>query len=322
MRKNPLKLNVTYTSLYDLLCEFIPFVKKFDQKLGFEKDYNEGIQGRLFPFGLDRSTLNNNINDSALMELKSQMWGGIQPLADAVKDGVDTFKFYKGPYQFKRDLLQPINGLGNIFKGLAILVFFIPCTIIVPICFLLREHDDSTKCLSDTFYGRVLQSAVIILLSWPVDAISSIVRGITQIAFTPLTYLVKIPLRMLITYYAKPEDLVIEKNKGIVRLLGAARTIIRGQKFKAEQALGIVQELNEKFLKAQSRGQKTSMENTQIEALRELACKTKPYNEENEELECELPVVQKEELMQIYGFFRPARNSEKSPHSTSASFVR
>ncbi len=99
----------------------------------------------------------------------------LQPLAYIGKDCIDTFKPFKSSYYIKRDLLQPIHGSINIYKG-----------------------------FTNIGTGIVdLKSSSIAI------GIAEILRGLTQIAITPLTWFLRFPCRGIITLltgFQKAED--------------------------------------------------------------------------------------------------------------------
>lgn len=133
--------------------------------------------------------------------------GAFQPLADMYKDFRDTFSAYKGLYQQQNDLKQPLRGLGNIFKSIGIiggtLIFFV--LNLIRLAFRFMNKDDSSE-------ERVNLART---GAWLIEGASTMIRGLTQVATTPLTYLIKIPLRILITKIKGEQK--IEENNGIHR---------------------------------------------------------------------------------------------------------
>ena len=66
-----------------------------------------------------------NIFDTPLSFVKagsqgrsSLFFGGFNPILAMKKDVVDTFKPYKSGFYLLRDVLQPVRGVANVFKGL------------------------------------------------------------------------------------------------------------------------------------------------------------------------------------------------------------
>ena len=63
-------------------------------------------------------------------------------------------------------------------------------------------------------------------LSWFIDGVLSVIRGATQLVTTPLTWLIKVPLRKGITsFIAEKDDLLIENRKGIRDILSTANLL-------------------------------------------------------------------------------------------------
>jgi hypothetical protein len=99
----------------------------------------------------------------------------LQPLAYMGKDYMDTFKPFKSSYYIKRDLLQPIHGLINIYNG----------------------------------FKNIGNGIVDLKGSSIALGIAEIFRGLTQIATTPLTWFLRLPCRGIITLFTgfqKAED--------------------------------------------------------------------------------------------------------------------
>lgn len=135
--------------------------------------------------------------------------GGFQPFLDAYKDLKNTFTAYKGKYQITSDLLQPIRGIFNLMISAlwvlcgVILITLSPLVLFYAIgrsIYNLLASENTVKDnqdLADFIIGYLL--AIIFI---PVYAVNNLLRAITQIAFTPLTWLIKMPLRGLITLFA------------------------------------------------------------------------------------------------------------------------
>lgn len=137
----------------------------------------------------------------------------------AVKDFSDSFKRYKGDYVRHRETLQPLNGLAHILiGGLGILA--------TPFMFIWESGKSIIKPTVDIVnpLGRFAFALVSILIKNSmlaalriVESCAAILRGLTQIAATPLTWFLKKPLRSLITAFRGEQK--IEENKGIRRLV-------------------------------------------------------------------------------------------------------
>tara|TARA_R110002126_G_scaffold273866_1_gene418653 strand:- start:195669 stop:196586 length:918 start_codon:yes stop_codon:yes gene_type:complete len=178
----------------------------------------------------------------------NQIPGGLEPVLGMIKDFVDTFKPYKSWHYVGRDIIQPLKGIGNIAKGLAniigsILLFF-SNTIRYALISGNYYHFKKNMFLN---FNRTT--------SWLLDGISSLVRGITQVIATPLTWLIKIPLRGLITAIEGVRTL--EEDPSIQRLVTEGKEAI--QDSKIAQIDCIRHELHRKFIKAMDNGRSTSI---------------------------------------------------------------
>ncbi len=129
---------------------------------------------------------------------------GFHTLTDMGKDFVNTFRPYKTWYHIAKEFLQPLRGIGNILRGVSILILAVVEGVML-----------TGALLGGTFIaliaGRPRRAAKIchhilsgpgrLLTSWFIDGVSSVVRGITQIVFTPIVPL-KILLRGVITFFS------------------------------------------------------------------------------------------------------------------------
>jgi hypothetical protein len=178
--------------------------------------------------------------------------GGFQPLIDIGKDVTDTYKPYKSSYHIKRDFLQPLRGVKNIVKGVINIIG-------APIYFVLQLFESLSSDYDRHRFGLIrFRSAL--TFSWVLEGVASIVRGITQIVATPLTWLVKMPFRGLVTaIYSAPK---IEESASIQRVATTGNAVLqnRATAFLVEY---IRYELHRKFLKAHRRGQKTDIDPVQ-----------------------------------------------------------
>lgn len=121
--------------------------------------------------------------------------GGLNPLLAIAKDVVDTFKPYKSSYYVQRDFLQPLRGLGNIIRG----VFNI---IVTPLIYLVNVGRYSISAIRQKSFELFIDNMSLGSLKAGggfLEGICNIVRGVTQLISTPLTWLLRIPFRGLIT---------------------------------------------------------------------------------------------------------------------------
>ncbi len=161
-----------------------------------------------------------------------QVLGGLQPIVDVGKDFIDTFKPYKSIYHIKRDFMQPISGIGNIAKGIVNLIG-------APIYFVFElvnwniVSSTPLNLYTAAWFG-------VRALSWLLEGAFSLARGITQIAATPLTWFIKMPVRELVTLIKGAPKM--EENKGIQRLVADGKRAI--EEIKALESTVAVGEKN------------------------------------------------------------------------------
>ncbi len=139
-----------------------------------------------------------------------QFKGALQPLFDMAKDAVDTFKPYRSNFYVRRDALQPVFGLANILKGILYLLTVPLLVLIIAPIYALVNINRTT--------GKEVGEFLLMAASWLIDGALSIVRGATQLAFTPLGW-AKMGIRALISKFTGKEDLWIENRPGIQDLV-------------------------------------------------------------------------------------------------------
>lgn len=174
---------------------------------------------------------------------------------------LDTFKPYKAEYARRRDMAQPFLGLGNIFQGLfnllATFVILASSTLLtlpamfVPLnrFFNYREGGwiPAVFELPFALVSNVALAAVRVL-----ENMALILQGLIQIATTPLSWLIKIPLRNLITYAVGSPK--IEENPSMRRQVNKLRSNERC-------STSTYNEVHRKFSKQVQRGQATDILN-------------------------------------------------------------
>lgn len=175
------KLNDNYITLASFLAEFDFQLLKLPHALYeifIERTYSPSIGSVKYDF------------------IKPQLIGSFQPFADMGNDLLNVHAPYKSAAEFGVDCLQPVFGVGNIFKGgfylLAVLLLFIPTLIIAPILISLLSNKIAENM------KQLFGIGGIVLLSWFLDGIGSLVRGSTELAATPLL-IIKMPMRGLFT---------------------------------------------------------------------------------------------------------------------------
>lgn len=128
--------------------------------------------------------------------------GSLQPLVNMYKDFTDTFKPYRSLFHLSRDLASSLRGLGNIIVGTfnvaSAALLFVTDTVRYTRVLFKEAPNMSFQQKLPSFQDDMI-SNVTRATGWFVDGLCRIARGVTQIAATPLTVLVKAPLRSLIT---------------------------------------------------------------------------------------------------------------------------
>jgi hypothetical protein len=197
--------------------------------------------------------LNTKVSqDESSYGMLDQLLGILQPFADMRKDAVDTFKSYKSNFYIKRDALQPIHGLGNVLSGaLNILVS--------PLVFVGNTVRYAFSSGSGGAFLNNMALNCVRSFSWIMEGATSLLRGLTQIAFSPLTYLIKMPLRYLIT--CKKGSPKIEDNKGIQRLVHKGLKLVNNSNSKpcSIELDTLMKSIHYKYTKALSRNQHTTI---------------------------------------------------------------
>jgi hypothetical protein len=183
---------------------------------------------------------------------------------DMGKEVVDTFKPYKGYYQSTRDVLIPLRGLKNLLKGLLdvtlALVYLALAPAVFTISLLLTIVGGIFSGSSNFTIGALVVTGVTgagfgVAISDIARGLSDIVKGVTQLAATPLVWAIKMPLRGLITLFAgapKIEDSATIKHLAEDGLLG-----IRDNDEKKSRAA--VNAMHHKFQCAAKKGQQTAI---------------------------------------------------------------
>lgn len=156
-----------------------------------------------------------------------QILGSFKPFAKMGKDFLDTFRPYYTVKKFVHDLLlQPFHGLFNILKGAGSLVggilLLAGWTVIAPFALL--------GCLIpvvNVLYAFPFLKKLAYPLSWAIEGVANIFRGVTQIISTPLM-LPRLAVRGVlnaISYYRGDKFLAEEKpeiqrlaNEALVKL--------------------------------------------------------------------------------------------------------
>lgn len=233
------KINRGYQSLFEyLVIKDFPFARNLDER--FYPDENSRLKY------LNDAPYGRRWNPRP--HRGQQILGGLQPVADMAKDYIDMFKPYKSAYYPRRDFLQPIRGLGNVAKGVGNLLGA-PLLLFgntIRYAFLSGSLSRFAKNMMLNFHRTV---------SWLLDGVSSFVQGTTQIATTPLVWIIKMPLRGLITAIeGKPR---IKQNDSIQKLVSEGKKAV--EEGSVVHLDAIRYELHRKYKKFTKRDQKTNI---------------------------------------------------------------
>lgn len=207
------RINNQYLSPYEVtIARLFPAIDQWlypaEAEMARKADYWDNFHRH---FSTRQITLNKSWSepDDSIISFKwlKNIAGGFTPIAYMWKDLKDTFKPYKADYQRKRDWLQPINGLGNVLRG----ILSVPLALIAVISNTLMSIQYLYRGLRNPNNHPVVKLGLIMLLPpWSIfytaatlaahllDSTLSIVRGLTQIATFPLTWVFRIPLRHFI----------------------------------------------------------------------------------------------------------------------------
>lgn len=137
----------------------------------------------------------NPYRDPGRPSPSSRFLGGLQPFRAMKKDIVDTFKPYKSTFYIKRDLMQPVAGIGNIIKGSCYVVL---APLMFPIGIFVCISEGIAKKSFGLFAWKMALGSTVLSGGF-LDGVGSLVRGVSQLLTTPLTWFVRIPLRAIIT---------------------------------------------------------------------------------------------------------------------------
>lgn len=196
-----------------------------------------------------------------IIGLKAQFLGPFQTFLDVKKDLTNTFKPYKSSYYLKKDAMQPLYGVTNLLKGLVYIVAA-PLTLLFNL--FIREPYRTIKSFISlssalTHYFHNTKINVLRTMSWLLDGSLNVIRGVTQIATTPLTWLIKIPMRELITTIKGAPT--IEENNAVKNLVSKANAILANPTLiESDYSMDAIKHaLHCKFIKSSERGQHSNI---------------------------------------------------------------
>ncbi len=213
------KINRLYYSIWDVLG----LGKKIqDAPTGYTEDgyhYHDGANA-------DRVVVTRGHVGYYDVFPKHQFLGALYHFAKMGKALSEAFKPYQSSGKIKRDLLQPVNGVINIAKGLVILVFSLLAaalwTAILPFALLLSLCLLPICLLAMTapFFVKAIYP-----ISWFIEGLTTVIRGVAQVGCTPLAYLFELPFRGAMTFSGSLE--VAEDKPEIQRLVTEAEGKIK-----------------------------------------------------------------------------------------------
>lgn len=117
-----------------------------------------------------------------------QYIGSFQPIVSIGNDFLNTVGRYKSMKDMVGDVVEPVEGFVNLFKGLKIVVY---------LPFMLAFFTWDNRNYPD--FQKTTLKELAFSGSWLIHGVMTALRGITQIVTTPFTWMVKIPLRAVIT---------------------------------------------------------------------------------------------------------------------------
>ncbi len=203
------------------------------------------------------------------------------PLTSIGKDFVDTFKPYKTNRHWRYDALQPLYGVGHILIGSMFLltalfmmlmaaggifgtiavayayplvligILALPVLIDLGSIFIAGKAIGCVVGVLGELKGEVVEKTMMFIFT--LSGFPILIRGISQVATTPLTWLLKIPLRLILTEaygYQK-----IEEDRGVNRLVDLR--VLASQEARTNDIKKIDQEIKEKINKAKEQGRET-----------------------------------------------------------------
>lgn len=117
-----------------------------------------------------------------------QYIGSIQPIVSIGNDFVDTVTPYKSAKDIAGDASQPVAGFVNLFTGLQLIVY-LPFMLV----FFAWKNRNYPEFQKTTLKELAFSG------SWLIHGCAKALHGISQIITTPFTWIVKMPLRGMLT---------------------------------------------------------------------------------------------------------------------------
>ncbi len=207
-----------------------------------------------------------------------------QPIIDIGKDFINTFKPYKTHRHWRYDALQPLYGIGYILLGITFLVsaaamilfaavlafvliyvgiytyplqlvglLALPMLIDLTSYFLQGKTIGFVVGLVEEIKKELVENTIKFIFT--LSCIPILIRGSSQLATTPLTWFLKIPLRFLLTQLYEYQK--IKEDRGFNRLLDEAEKAELNQVPRSD-INKIDQALKQKIDKATNQGREVS----------------------------------------------------------------
>lgn len=193
------KLNNNYISFF----EYFGFGERdYSSPYGFR--YPDGADDKLPYYLRDRDLLGNLLGNPIVgyMHPTDQLVGALQPFKKIGKDFLDTWKPYYSTGKVERDLLQPFRGIKIFIKGIASFLGGVGCLILLAVI-LLTPFSKFLPYVAEHFLYP---------LSWMLEGVANILRGASQMVTSPLVYVIKMPLRGLLTLFQKEKKYAEDKT--------------------------------------------------------------------------------------------------------------
>lgn len=187
---------------------------------------------------------------------KTQFVGALQPFADMIQSGKNSFRPYKSRSNRRSDALMPVRGFINLGRGIATIL---AATGLFFFNFVRAFVSGSVK--------QSMKNNFINTGAWLLNGFANVVRGLTQVAASPLSYLVRMPVR---SYKSRNGFQKFEDSAEVQGLLAKAEeinkqlldnTVVSSEATRLRASLqqqrkSIVQSLHEEYTIAQQNGQK------------------------------------------------------------------
>ncbi len=164
-------------------------------------------------------------HDLDTFSIGTQFKGAFQPIVDAVYDAADTFRPNKSWRDVGWDLLQPIRGIGNILEALGQIVY-IPLFIVAKLTIMNISVAITAKRghKLESVFGNTV-AAYVVPASWLLNSATKLLRGITQVITTPLSW-----IKMIVRGFSTLENRGVQRlvdDRSIVRLVAEGEALQR-----------------------------------------------------------------------------------------------